>query len=65
MILSVTTAWDRVRPLVEEGRSREGVIAAKPTADLDALRARDGSFTQPDLWVGLVFDGMVKGGPVR
>ncbi len=56
------TALDRIKPLVEGGKTREEVIQAKPTAGLDDAWAREGSFAEPDAWVGLVFDGMVKAG---
>jgi glyoxylase-like metal-dependent hydrolase (beta-lactamase superfamily II) len=56
------TVQDRVEPMVQRGVSREEVVAAHPTADLDALWAREGSFMQPDVWVGLVYDGMVRAG---
>ena len=55
------TALDRIQPLVDAGMSRDQTIAAKPTAGLDADWAREGSFMEPDSWVGLVYDGMVKG----
>jgi cyclase len=55
----LATARDRVKALVDQGKSREEVIAAKPTADLDAEWAR--AFG-PDLWVGLVYDGMTRSG---
>jgi cyclase len=56
---------DRLERLIEEGRSREEVVAAHPTADLDAQWAREGSFMEPDFWVGLVYDGMVRAGGQR
>jgi len=55
------TARNRVQVLMDGGASREEVIAAKPTADLDPVWASQGSFLQPDVWVGLVYDGMVRG----
>ena len=51
----LTSVRDRVAPMVREGRSRDEVIAAKPTADFDADWG--GGFMQPDVWVGLVYDG--------
>ena len=56
------TVQDRVAPMIAQGKSREEVIAAHPTADLDEVWARPGSFMEPDRWVGLVYDGMVRGG---
>lgn len=52
----LATARDRVRALVEQGKSREEVIASKPTEDLDADWGRGGF--APDMWVGIVYDGM-------
>ena len=52
------TAHDRVRKLVDEGRSRDEVIAARPTGDLDAEWGT--GFLDADCWVGIVYDGMVR-----
>jgi len=46
-----------IEPLIDAGKTRDEVIAAKPTAALDAEWG-DG-FLQPDAWVGIVFDGIV------
>ncbi|HUU96512.1 MAG TPA: MBL fold metallo-hydrolase [Phycisphaerae bacterium] len=54
----LATVRDRVRPMVREGKSREEVIAAKPTKDLDEKWGRGGF--GPDMWVGIVYDGMSK-----
>lgn len=56
------TVRDRLDPMITRGMSREEVVAAHPTADLDAQWAREGSFMEPDRWVGLVYDGMVRAG---
>jgi len=56
------TVQDRLEPLIAAGMSREEVVAGHPTADLDAQWAREGSFLEPDVWVGLVYDGMVRAG---
>jgi glyoxylase-like metal-dependent hydrolase (beta-lactamase superfamily II) len=53
----LATVRERVAKLIKAGKTREQVIAAKPTADLDEKWAK--SF-RPDMWVGLVYDGMVK-----
>lgn len=45
----------RIQNLVDSGKSRGEVIAARPTAQYDAEWAK--AFP-PDLWVGLVYDGM-------
>lgn len=47
----------RIDKLVDSGKSREEVIAAKPTAEYDAEWAK--AFP-PDLWVGLVYDGITR-----
>ena len=38
--------------------TREEVIAAKPSAEFDADWG--GGFMKPDVWIGIVYDGMVK-----
>ena len=48
----------RVQKLVDEGNSREDVVAARPTRDFDAQWG--GGFLEPDKWVGIVYDGTVK-----
>jgi hypothetical protein len=53
------TVRDRVQELMDQGMSREEILARKPTADLDATWGGPG-FREPDRWVGLVYDGMVK-----
>ena len=51
----LATVRDRIQQMIDRGMTREEVIAAKPTADLDAAwGGRDSDF-----WVGLVYDGMV------
>lgn len=52
-------ARDLIAEHVEAGKTRDEVIAAKPTASLDA--AWGGGFLPPDTWVGIVFDGMTAG----
>ncbi len=49
---------DRVQNLIRDGRSRNEVIAAEPTGDLDSVWG--GGFMKPDQWVGIVFDGMTR-----
>jgi hypothetical protein len=46
--------------MIEDGMTREEVLAARPTADLDAIWAPEGSFIYPERWVGLVYDGLVR-----
>jgi glyoxylase-like metal-dependent hydrolase (beta-lactamase superfamily II) len=57
----LTTVRDRVAPMLQAGKSRDEVIAAKPTADLDADWG--GGFMKPDVWVGLVYDGFQRARP--
>ncbi len=49
---------DRVRSLVDAGKTRDEVIAAKPSASFDADWGT--GFMKPDQWVGIVYDGMTK-----
>ncbi len=56
------TVQDRLEAMIAKGMSREEAVAARPTSDLDAHWAREGSFMQPDVWVGLVYDGMARAG---
>ncbi len=49
---------DRVRSLVDAGKTRDEVIAAKPSASFDAEWGA--GFMKPDVWIGIVFDGMTK-----
>ena len=53
----LATLGGRIAKLMAEGKSRDEVIAAKPTADHDGEWG--GGFMQPDVWVGIVFDGYV------
>lgn len=52
----LVTVGDRVRALIKQGKTRDEIIAAKPTADFDA--AWGGGSFPPDMWVGIVHDGM-------
>lgn len=52
------TVRGRVQKLVDEGKSREDVVAARPTRDFDAQWG--GGFLEPDKWVGIIYDGTVK-----
>ena len=49
---------DRFQKLIRDGASKEEVIAAKPTRDLDAKWGR--GFMKPDRWVGIIYDSMAK-----
>ncbi len=54
----LATVRDRVHRLIGEGKSRDEVVAAKPTADFD--EAWGDGFLQPDAWVGIVYDAMAN-----
>jgi hypothetical protein len=49
---------DAVKPLVAAGKLRADVVAAKPTKALDETWGK--GFLQPDVFVGIVYDGMVS-----
>ena len=49
----------RLQALIDDGKTRDEVVAAKPTADLDATWG--GGFLQPDAWVGIIYDAMTSG----
>ncbi len=49
----------KVKNLMDAGKKREEVIAAKPTATHDERWG--GGFLKPDVWVGIVYDTMAKG----
>jgi hypothetical protein len=52
----LSTVRDRIAKLQAEGKSKEEIVAAKPTADLDEKWG--GGFMQADNWVGLVYESM-------
>jgi glyoxylase-like metal-dependent hydrolase (beta-lactamase superfamily II) len=49
---------DRVAALITQGKSREQVIAAKPSAKWDETWGS--GFMKPDLFIGYVYDSMTK-----
>jgi glyoxylase-like metal-dependent hydrolase (beta-lactamase superfamily II) len=53
---AVKTLRDRIAKLKAEGKARDAVIAAKPTADYDAKWGT--GFMKPDVWTGLVYDSL-------
>lgn len=55
MLVKVRTS---IQALVDAGKSREDVVAAKPTADLDATWGN--GFMKPDVFTGIVFDSLTK-----
>jgi hypothetical protein len=40
--------------------TRDEVIGAKPTEDLNPVWNSQGGWPDADFWVGLVYDGMVR-----
>jgi hypothetical protein len=54
----LATVHERVAPMIRDGQSRDEVIAARPTADLDETWGS--GFLPPDVWVGIVYDGYVR-----
>ena len=46
----------RMQALIDEGKTKEEIVADRPTADLDATWG--GGFMQPDVWTGIVYDAM-------
>lgn len=54
----LVTVRDRVAALLKQGKTKEQVIAAKPTADLDAKWG--GGFLKADVFLGIVYDSMKK-----
>lgn len=47
---------DRITDLKAAGKTRDQVIAAKPTHDFDSIWGQ--GFLQPDSWVGIVYDSI-------
>jgi hypothetical protein len=46
----------RINDLKSAGKTRDDVIAAKPTADFDSVWGN--GFLKPDVWVGIVYDSL-------
>jgi cyclase len=49
---------DRVAALIKQGKTKEQVIAAKPSAEWDATWGS--GFMKPDVFLGMVYDSMKK-----
>lgn len=47
----------KMKALIDAGKSKEEIVAAKPTADYDGNWG--GGFLKPDTWVGVIYDAMV------
>ncbi len=56
----LTTVRDRVQAMIDRGMTRQEVVEAKPTADLDAEWSGGES---ADPFVGLVYEAMVESSP--
>jgi cyclase len=54
----LVTVRDRVKPMVQAGRTAEQIAAARPTADLDARWGQ--SFMKPDVFLGIVVKSLAK-----
>ncbi|MGH7562533.1 MAG: MBL fold metallo-hydrolase [Gemmatimonadales bacterium] len=54
----LTQVRDRVRNLIRQGKTREEVIAAKPTAEWDATWGA--GFMNPATFLGIVYDSMKR-----
>ncbi|WP_444919961.1 MBL fold metallo-hydrolase [Microbulbifer sp. CnH-101-G] len=50
------TLRDRIQKLVDSGKSRDQVLAAKPTKDFDEQYGK--GFMTPDIWTGIVYDSL-------
>jgi len=50
------TVRDRVAALKAQGKTKDEVVAAKPSGDFDA--AWGTGFMKPDVWLGLVYDSL-------
>ncbi|WP_444891970.1 MBL fold metallo-hydrolase [Microbulbifer sp. TRSA001] len=49
---------DKVKAMVDEGKTRQEVISAKPTAEFDAQYGQ--GFMTPDIWTGIVYDSLTQ-----
>ena len=56
----LVTVRDRIAKLIEEGRTKEEVVAAKPSREFDEKWGD--KFLKPDQWVGLLYDDLRKSG---
>ena len=54
----LTKIRDRVAALIKQGKTKEQVVAAKPSAEWDA--AWGSGFMKPDVFLGIVYDSMKK-----
>ncbi|MEW5251405.1 MBL fold metallo-hydrolase [Microbulbifer sp. 2201CG32-9] len=54
----LVTLRDRVQKLIDQGKSRDEVIAAQPTKEFDQQYGQ--GFMKPDIWTGIVFDSLTN-----
>ncbi|MEX2962657.1 MBL fold metallo-hydrolase [Microbulbifer sp. TYP-18] len=54
----LVTLRDRVQKLIDQGMSRDEVIAAQPTKEFDQQYGQ--GFMKPDVWTGIVFDSLTS-----
>jgi glyoxylase-like metal-dependent hydrolase (beta-lactamase superfamily II) len=54
----MTKVRDRVAALIKSGKTREQVIAAKPSGEWDATWGK--GFMKPEIFIGMVYDSMKK-----
>ncbi|UTW44657.1 MBL fold metallo-hydrolase [bacterium SCSIO 12696] len=52
----LATVHKRIKALKDQGKTEEETVAAKPTADLDAVW--NGGFLKADNWVGIIYRGI-------
>jgi glyoxylase-like metal-dependent hydrolase (beta-lactamase superfamily II) len=57
---TLATVSARMRTLIEAGKSREEVVALKPTEEFDKVWSW--SFMPPERWTGLIYDSLVASG---
>lgn len=61
----LVTIRARIQKLIDEGRSEEQVVAAKPTKDLDARWVQPGSFLTGDSFTRLAYQSLKSAGSAR
>ena len=59
----LVTLRTRVQKLIDEGKSEDQAVAAKPTEDLDAGWLRQGGFLSGDVMTRLAYRSLQGGGP--
>jgi glyoxylase-like metal-dependent hydrolase (beta-lactamase superfamily II) len=59
----LVTLRARVQKFIDEGKSEDEVVAAKPTAEFDAKRARQGSFLTGDVMTRLAYQSQGRRPP--